>query len=291
MFNLLDKIKEDPKFYKQLSISEQLIAKYDCPLTTKTSTVWTEVSYFVYVVEGTKIWHVPGKSFTLTQGQCIFVKKGAHILEQFLDARFCLMIFFITDNFITDTVRKIGTPIVLQPTSVDQSVIAGVDADDTLKAFFNSVAAYFLNDRETNTELWELKFRELILNVINNPSNHGVTEYFYSLLTINFSEKIRMILEENFQYNLSIEDYARLCGRSLSAFKRDFETYFKTTPGRWLLERRLKQAKLLIETSNKSISEITFESGFENTTHFSRSFKQQFGSSPLNHRQKSKSTL
>jgi AraC-like DNA-binding protein len=131
-----------------------------------------------------------------------------------------------------------------------------------------------------NKSLLELKFRELILNVVNNPNNREITSYFHSLRAGNQSESMRKVLEENFHYNLRIEDYARICGRSLSAFKRDFESHFKTTPGKWLLARRLQHAKILIHTSGKSISEIAFESGFENSSHFSRAFKQHFGFAP-----------
>jgi transcriptional regulator GlxA family with amidase domain len=47
---------------------------------------------------------------------------------------------------------------------------------------------------------------------------------------------------------------------------------------------------MLLRTTNQSISEIAFNSGFENISHFSRIFKENFGLSPLQFR-KSQSTL
>jgi len=285
VFNILDKIKDSPDIYRQLSIDDQLLAEFNCPLKTPKEEIWTNQSYFVYVIEGKKIWHVPGNAFELTQGKCIFVKKGAHIIEQFFDARFCVVIFFVSDRFISDTIRNNPVGKINQPESQDHSSIAYIDSDDSLHAFFNSVVPYFLNNKEANKVLLELKFKELILNVIGNPKNHLISEYFYSLLNNSFSDCIREILEQNFLFNLRLEDYAKMCGRSLSAFKRDFEEHFNTSPGRWLLNRRLEHAQILISTSDKTISEIAFESGFESASHFSRAFKDRFGSSPANFRQ------
>ena len=71
-------------------------------------------------------------------------------------------------------------------------------------------------------------------------------------------------MEDNFCYNLSLEQYAQLCNRSLSAFKRDFSKVFNTTPGKWIATRRLEHANMLLRSSEKSVGEVAFESGFEN---------------------------
>jgi AraC-like DNA-binding protein len=52
-----------------------------------------------------------------------------------------------------------------------------------------------------------------------------------------------------------------------------------------LLEKRLQQAVLLLKNRGKSVAEAAFESGFENSSHFSKSFKQRFGMSPMEAKQ------
>lgn len=284
MYNFLDIVKDSPVYYRQLAVDDQLITEFNCPLETKKADMWSNQGYFAYVIDGKKIWHVPGKSFELTPGKCIFVKKGAHIVEQFFDARFCVVFFFVSDDFIKDVMRAHASSKTSINKTESEHAIDHIDADDTLHAFFNSVVPYFLNNKDTNKALLELKFRELILNVVNNPGNHATTNYFHSLLTDSSVEGMRKIMEENYYYNLGIPEFARLCNRSLSAFKRDFEEHFNTTPGKWLLSRRLQYAQILVNTSDKSVSEIAFECGFENASHFSRAFKQQFGNSPVHTR-------
>ncbi len=87
-------------------------------------------------------------------------------------------------------------------------------------------------------------------------------------------------MEENFCYNLKLEGFAKLCARSLSAFKRDFQNIYKTTPAKWLLEKRLAYAHHLLSNSGRTVAEASFESGFENNSHFSREFSKRFGVTP-----------
>jgi AraC-like DNA-binding protein len=130
----------------------------------------------------------------------------------------------------------------------------------------------------------ELKFRELILNVVRQPANRIVTKYFLSLRTHRPADRLRSVMEENFFYNLPVDEFARMCGMSLSTFKRNFEAVYGDTPGRWLLRRRLDHAQRLLSTSGRTVSETAFDSGFENVSHFSRAYKSRFGISPAQSR-------
>lgn len=285
MLLLLEKLKEDPTYFRQLAVDDQLISEYNCPLETPRQVVLATQSYFVYVLEGKKIWHLPQASFEMTPGKCIFVRKGVHIVEQFFDQPFCFVIFFVSDAFIADTVRDVAATIPVPQMAGDAFPIESIYADDALHGFFHSVVPYFLQHTAPNKKLLELKFRELILNVVQHPDNARITRHFLSLLHLSPSDRMHQIMEDNFYHNLRLDEYARLCGKSLSAFKRDFELYFKTTPGRWLLSRRLQHAHLLVHTTDMTMSEIAFESGFENVSHFSRAFKEQYGHAPTRLRQ------
>ena len=85
---------------------------------------------------------------------------------------------------------------------------------------------------------------------------------------------------KNFRYNAPIEDFARLAGRSLSTFKREFAATFGTTPAKWLKNKRLSEAFYLIRQKNKKPQNIYIELGFENLSHFYISFKQKYGCTP-----------
>src|ERR1700761_5301245 len=283
MRNLYESVLQYPNYHRQFKCNDSLITAFSCPaearlMKNKFASLWTQYNYLFYVVEGRKIWHTTEGSYDIGAGSCVFVRKGAFVLEQFFDIGFCLVLFFIPDDFICQTLGKKFNPPVR---GKNHKQVITLNSSETLAAFFLSMASYFGEAREPAQSLLELKFKELILTIADNPVNAELLSYFCALINEPGTVALERVMMDNFRYNLKLEQFAQLSNRSLSAFKRDFQNIFKTTPGKWLLEKRLLYAKSLLSTINKkSISEVAFESGFETVAHFSRSFKQRFGITP-----------
>lgn len=91
---------------------------------------------------------------------------------------------------------------------------------------------------------------------------------------------LEKIMSENFLYKLKVDEFASLCGRSLSAFKRDFKKTFNTTPSKWIKCKRLEYAKILLLESDLNINQICYDCGFINPSHFIKSFKNEFNIPP-----------
>ena len=88
------------------------------------------------------------------------------------------------------------------------------------------------------------------------------------------------IMQKNFMFNMSLEKFSYLTGRSLTTFKRDFKKAFDTTPQKWLTQKRLELARFKLTEQKKKPIDIYFEVGFENLSHFSFAFKKEFGINP-----------
>ncbi len=104
------------------------------------------------------------------------------------------------------------------------------------------------------------------------------------------SDKLDLVdfIERNYLRNVPLSELAKEAGRSLSTFKREFKEIFKETPHRWIMKRRLDYAKELILTTDKKINEIYFEVGFQDLSHFGKSFKKIFGLNPSEYRKQMK---
>jgi AraC-like DNA-binding protein len=283
MVNLQERVLSYPQYCRQFICKDSLITIFNCPpearlMKNKFSDLWSQENYIFYVLEGKKTWHTAHGSYEISEGDCVLVRKGACILEQFFDIGFCLVLFFIPDEFIYETLKSRSAPI----TKINEKYkpVIRLQATDTLKSFFVSMYAYFAGTSTPDKSLLELKFKELILNIVDNPGNVEALSYFSSLMNEPQAVSMERTMNDNFCFNLSLEQYAVLCNRSLSAFKRDFQKQFNCTPGKWLLEKRLQHALLLLRHQGKTVAEAAFESGFQNISHFSRSFKERFGSSP-----------
>jgi AraC-like DNA-binding protein len=141
----------------------------------------------------------------------------------------------------------------------------------------DSLLPYLQAGGELDKHLVDLKLKEAILVLLKvNPSLQDVL--------FDFSEPGKIDLEgfmnESFHFNVGLNRYAYLSGRSLPTFKRDFKKTFHMTPGRWLLKRRLEEAHYLIKEKGKKPSEIFLELGFEDFSHFTYAFRKAYGAAP-----------
>lgn len=103
-------------------------------------------------------------------------------------------------------------------------------------------------------------------------------------LLANFEEPGKIDLagymEKNFMFNMPLEKFGYLTGRSLTTFKRDFKKAFATTPQKWLTQKRLELAHYQFVEKKKKPIDVCYEVGFENLSHFSFAFKKHFGYAP-----------
>lgn len=146
-----------------------------------------------------------------------------------------------------------------------------------LENYFRSLVPYVENTKEVSKQMENLKVNELVTLLLEN---HPELKTFL----FDFSEPFKVDLEDfmgnNFHYNVPIENFAKLTGRSLASFKRDFKKIFQTSPRKWLQDRRLKEAYTLLEKKQQKPADIYLDLGFENLSHFYSSFKEKFGITP-----------
>jgi len=281
--NLPDQISGNPHF-RQLTVADVLFAEYSCPLEDERVGIWTHTDYLIHVISGKKTWHTTSGSWTAAAGQTLFFKKGAAIIEQFFDEQFCLLALFIPDSFVREVVRDLADELRPNPEAVDQRAPAiDVKEESFLTAYFESMRPYLSLDGEPPTPLLRLKAKELVTGVLVSEVNRPLAAYLQSQAGYS-APSLSDIMETNFRYSLSIQDFSRLCHRSLSSFKRDFQKHYGEAPGKWLLRRRLEYSAMLLKSADMNVTQIMFESGFEDSSHFSRAFRSKFGMSPTAYR-------
>lgn len=281
--NFYEHITNNPKYYNQLACKDLLFAHYNCPQVDLKNEFFAQHNFISYTFSGEKRIHKADKSWHLESDVAIFARKGAYVFEKFVNVEHCVMVFFIPDSYIKTVVteNRAQLPLTRQQPATAVDAIVKLDLTASTKAFFQSMLSYFQDP--PSESILELKFRELLLNIMQNPRNQDVLSMANNI-QVHERPSIQQVMEDNFLYNLTMEDFAKISLRSLPTFKREFKTVFNTTPGKWLLHKRLENANRLLNSTSKSVNEIAFESGFENNTHFSRVFKEKYGKSPLHFR-------
>ncbi len=285
MINLYSAIK-DSNLFNKMEVSELLFAEYTCMREETKFGIWSNNNYFAFISSGKKAWKSIYHSYEVNEGDIIFIKKGANLTHQFFDDEFCAIFIFIPDDFIKEFLkRNTGLCAGSQKILSQQDSVLRIHKDELLESYYKSVQSYLSLSEKPNEQLLILKFEELLLSLFSNNKHKELTDYFISLCQ-NQQYHMSRVMEENFGYNLKLEDYALLCHMSLSTFKKCFKQYYDTTPAAWLLQKKLDMARHKVVTSDVNINQVSFECGFEDTSHFIRVFKQKNHLTPLQYRQK-----
>ena len=112
----------------------------------------------------------------------------------------------------------------------------------------------------------------------------------YDLISLDIKDNIINIakaisyIENNFREQISLDELANKSNLSVRHFNRIFKENYKTTPMSYILNLRIQYACLLLRKSTLKISDVAYESGFEDSNYFSRQFKKITGYSPKEYR-------
>ena len=91
---------------------------------------------------------------------------------------------------------------------------------------------------------------------------------------------VREYIESRLGEAVDLVDLAGVAGLSPSHFHRAFRASMGAPPHRWLIERRIRRAKELMQNRTSSLADIAVETGFADQPHFTRVFSRAVGASP-----------
>lgn len=176
----------------------------------------------------------------------------------------------------TSRLRDYYVNLNVKPKTLESQKIYSFKNHPLLESCLASLVPYFeMNELPENIAALKITEAISILRTIDNAIDNVLA---------NFEEPGKIDLadymEKNFMFNLPLDKFSYLTGRSLTTFKRDFSRVYNTTPQRWLTQKRLELAHYhFVEKKMKPI-DVCYEVGFENLSHFSYAFKKHFGYTP-----------
>jgi len=110
-------------------------------------------------------------------------------------------------------------------------------------------------------------------------------ELYHTANPINKKEGIIknsiVYMNSNFDnFEITISEIAEKSFISEVYFRKIYKEVFGISPGRAILEMRIKKAKELLRSGYFSVKEVSQKSGFDNVKYFSTVFKKEVGISP-----------
>lgn len=180
-------------------------------------------------------------------------------------------------HLTTERLQAYYAGIQLPPLQASPTRILTFTTHPLLQSCLASLLPYFDIQDNFPTDIASLKITEAI-TILRNVAP-GIDNI---LANFEVPGKLDLIgfMEKHYMFNMQLEKFGYLTGRSLSTFHRDFRKKFNTSPQKWLTKKRLELAHYHISEKHKKPSEVYLEVGFEDLSHFSFAFKKQYGYSP-----------
>ena len=137
-------------------------------------------------------------------------------------------------------------------------------------------------------------FLSRVSNIINkhNEIRKNIEQFTinkndsWSINDKSFFKKILIILDNNYPDPVfNADTLSNMVGMSRVTLYRKMKQLGQESPGEFIRKYRLKKAANLMKEGSKAINEICMEVGFQSLSHFRKSFKEEYGSTPLKYRE------
>jgi AraC-like DNA-binding protein len=233
------------------------------------------------ISEGEKIIHTGGSTVHVTTGNILLLAAGNYLYTERFEHHQqmkSIMVFF-DDALLQNALGQISTTHRNHTSDNTTRQPYSLFAKDLyIENYINSIYS-LLNDGAFSQALQLTKLNELLLFLYSRYPEQWKC-FLRSTRQRPDEERIKQVMEENLQRELSISELAFLCHMSLPTFKRKFQQLYQQSPARWVQQRRLAHAADLLRRKGAKPADVYLEAGYENHSSFSKAFKMQFGVLP-----------
>lgn len=235
----------------------------------------------VYIKRGCKMVMADGVEYKVARGELFMLPKGKYVMSEYIPGEgedFQSIMLFFNQHLISDIIQLLGDRIPVQQIFDKEHLVQVIGNNAKIVRFYESFPD-FTTESPFDKELLEIKIKELIYVLLSdNQSQRQIYSFLRHIYHLE-GRSIAVVVNENLYNKTSLEALAMLCCMSVSTFKREFAKVFNASPIKWMNDKRLEKALLLVKNTSQPVGDIAYECGFENYTHFSRCFKDKYGKS------------
>ena len=222
----------------------------------------------IYTISGQGALEYEGKDYTVKRGDCFFIHCEEHHLYKTVKGAEWefLWIHFNGNNalgyyreFVKDSFR----------------VIHCMDEFFWERTIWRIIALHRKKDLTTEAVVSNLIGTMLTELIVETATNNTDT-----FLIPDYIKCIAKDIDKNFRTELSLSYFEENYHRSRYHIAKQFKKYMGTTVNEYLISARISYAKELLKYSDLTVSDITFEAGFHNVTHFINLFKARENITP-----------
>lgn len=249
---------------------------------------WHTEFEFVYVETGTVYFGISEKQFALSEGQGVFI--NSKILHRYFSQgnaivpNFVLMPYFIAaqDSLIY---QKYVLPIMASP--MDYQIFS---QDIPWQAEVLSLMREMMaaQEKASDVELVNSYLIQKIWHILyqNTDIEHMGKKENYSASSQARLQLMMQYIHQKSAYNISLSDIADQAKVSKSTALNLFQRYLGISPVTYLVNYRLQEAAKLLASTEKKVTVISKDTGFDSVDYFCKAFKKYYKLTPTEYRKK-----
>lgn len=268
--------------FESLKIQDMTFVAYRNEIYPSRYEVFFEEHAVIVILEGEKKFSSTSQEVRVEKGDILFVQRGFYLMSESIHEAYKSLVFFFDEKLLKEFVGLHGELFESRPEDQGTPLLAPIlhmRSSENFTQFVSSVLPYFRSQAPLKTHFLRLKFQELLLHLLEIDSSGKLQSILFSIHQGQKAD-LHFLMSSYSLKPLTLNELARLSGRSLSAFKRDFQQEFKTSPALWIKQQRLEHADFLLRTTGMNVSEISSEIGYESVSHFIKSYKERYGFTP-----------
>lgn len=237
--------------------------------------------FLLFALEGYNEMQIGNQNVSLKKGEMLLLRKATYVEivksgDPNKDYMYESVSFSLKRDILLDFIKLIEMDNRSEKVVAEDKIMI-YSYGTRLQTFLESMRPYFVDDENIPTGLFKLKILELLYDL--SQANPVFLQQLISL-NRNVTRDLMSTMEVHYLQPLTLEQLASISGRSLSTFRREFESAFHISPAKWIQEKRLQKAKELFLSTQLTIADICYQVGYENASHFSRLYKSHFGYNP-----------
>lgn len=249
---------------------------------------WHTEFELVYVETGTVYFGISDKQFALSEGQGVFI--NSKILHRYFSQgkaivpNFVLMPVFIAaqDSLIY---QKYVLPIMASP--MDYQIFS---QDIPWQAEVLSLMREMMaaQEKASDVELVNSYLIQKIWHILyqNTDIEHMGKKENYSASSQARLQLMMQYIHQKSAYNISLSDIADQAKVSKSTALNLFQRYLGISPVTYLVNYRLQEAAKLLASTEKKVTVISKDTGFDSVDYFCKAFKKYYKLTPTEYRKK-----
>ena len=249
---------------------------------------WHTEFEFVYVETGTVYFGISDKQFALSEGQGVFI--NSKILHRYFSQgnaivpNFVLMPYFIAaqDSLIY---QKYVLPIMASP--MDYQIFSqDIPWQTQVLSLMREMMA--AQENASDVELVNSYLIQKIWHILyqNTDVEHMGKKENYSASSQARLQLMMQYIHQKFAYNISLSDIADQAKVSKSTALNLFQRYLGISPVTYLVNYRLQEAAKLLASTEKKVTVISKDTGFDSVDYFCKAFKKYYKLTPTEYRKK-----